>query len=140
MKRETGTGLGGGRDWRAMLAACPVRNAAATVRENGENGVTVVVKTRKPNYIIPPISWLVPYHTEREISLDAIGSRIWRWCDGQRTVEDVIDLFQDSYAVSFHEARAAVVDYLRRLIQRGVLAVMLSEDGSGKGSPPAKMD
>lgn len=90
--------------------------------------MTVVVKTRKPNYIIPPISWFVPYRPEREITLDAIGSRLWRWCDGQRTVEDVIDLFKDAYDLSFHEARAAVVDYLRQLIQRGILAVMMAPD------------
>lgn len=128
MKRAESTGLGGGGDWRAMLAAHPVRNTAAAVREKGENTVTVVVKTRKPNYIIPPISWFVPYRPEREITLDAIGSRLWRWCDGQRTVEDVIDLFKDAYDLSFHEARAAVVDYLRQLIQRGILAVMMAPD------------
>ena len=127
MKRGESAGLGSG-DWRAMLAAYPVRNVAVEVREKSENTVTVVVKTQKPNYMMPPISWFVPYNPEREIDLDAMGTRLWRWCDGQRTVEEVIDLFKDTYDLSFHEARAAVVDYLRKLIQRGILAVMMAPE------------
>ncbi len=111
-----------------MLKARPVRNAAATTTENGENQLSVVVKTQKPGYMFPPISWFVPYNPQREVILDGVGKQLWLWCDGQRNVEEIIDLFKDRYQLSFHEAKTGVTDYFKKLVQRGVLAVSMDKD------------
>lgn len=110
-----------------MLSAKPVRNAAAATKETDENHLTVVVKTIKPGYMFPPISWFVPYNPQREVILDAVGTQLWRWCDGQHNVEEIIDLFKDKYQLSFHEAKTGVTEYFKRLVQRGVLAVVMDK-------------
>jgi len=116
------------QNWRSMLKARPVRNTAATTRENDDNQLCVVVKTQKPRYMFPPISWFVPYNPQREVILDSVGKQLWLWCDGQRDVEEIIDLFKDKYQLSFHEAKTGVTDYFKKLVQRGVLAVVMDKD------------
>ena len=114
--------------WRNMLEAVPVRNSAARVVDEGEHSVAVYVRTRRPRYMVPPISWIVPVRKERRVSLDGVGARIWRLCDGHKTVEDVIDAFARNYDLTFHESRVAVTGYMKMLIQRGVLAVVVGEE------------
>lgn len=114
--------------WVQMLRATPIRNTAARVVENRDNSITVYVKQRRPSYMVPPLSWIVPFNPERQARLDAIGTRIWRWCDGSVCVEGVVDRFKDLYGLSFHEARAAVTGYIKMLIKRGVLAIAMQEE------------
>lgn len=110
-----------------MLAARPCRNTAAKVLLEQGKLVTVVVKNKRPRYHRPPISWFVPYRPEKQIELDEVGSHVWRWCDGQNSVEQVIDLFKDEYGLSFHEAKAAVINFLQNLIKRGILAIAIEQ-------------
>ena len=113
--------------WRSMLAARPVQNQAARIERHDRDRVTVYVKRKRPGYLVPPISWIMTVRPERRVTLDALGTRIWTWCDGNRTVEDVVDLFAATYNVTFHEARVAVTGYLRSLLQRGVVAIVMQE-------------
>ena len=113
--------------WAQMLRATPLRNTAARAVENQDKCITVYVKQQRPGFMKPPLSWIVPFSPERRVKLDAIGTRIWRWCDGTLTVEGVVDRFKDHYRLSFHEARAAVTGYLKLLIRRGVLAIAMQE-------------
>ncbi len=114
--------------WRSMLAARPVKNAAACVADTSGEAVTIQIKREKPWYMVPPISWIVPMCSERELVLDRMGARIWRLCDGERTIEDVVDVFAERHALTFHEARAAVTGYVKGLIQRGAMAIVVRED------------
>ena len=114
-------------DWGAMLVAKPIRNTAARVVEIGSGCVTVYVRRRRPGWLVPPVSWVVPYSQERTITLDTLGTQIWRFCDGTLTVEDIVDRFRDANALTFHESRAAVTGYLERLIKRGVLAIAMQD-------------
>ena len=114
--------------WKQMLTARAVHNAAARVVDEDGCDVAVYVKSVRPWYVFPPISWIVPHRAERASVLDRIGSQVWRWCDGERTVEDIIDAFADEYALTFHEARVAVTGYIKSLVQRGVLAIVIPEE------------
>lgn len=114
-------------DWSAMLRARPLRNTAARAVENASTGATLYIKRRRPAWLVPPLAWIVPYSPERQVTLDALGQRLWQWCDGTPTVEELVDRFKDEYGLTFHEARAAVTGYLQRLIQRGVLAIMMQD-------------
>jgi len=117
--------------WQRMLSARPIHNAAARVAEEDDGAVAVYVKTVQPWYMIPPLSWIVPHRPERKMALDNLGSQVWRWCDGDRTVEGIIDAFAEKYALTFHEARVAVTGYVKSLVKRGVLAVAMSEKRAG---------
>jgi hypothetical protein len=113
--------------WRKMLDATPVRNAAAEVAQEGPDGLSITVKVKRPGYLVPPLSWVIHGKPTRTVKLDRLGAQVWNLCDGERTVEAVIDEFARLHRLSFHEARAAVTWYLRQLIQRGVLAIAVGD-------------
>jgi len=108
-----------------MLEARPVRNAAAdTVREpSGDLGIAV--KRKRPRWHVPPLSWVVSLKPTRTVRLDRVGSQVWGLCDGERTVEAIVDAFAAEHRLSFHEARVAVTGYLSQLVQRGALAISI---------------
>ena len=112
-------------DWRPMLRAKPVHNVAAEIRDRGDGIITVIVRNKKPAYQVPPISWFVPFNPKREFTLDPVGTQVWKWCDGENTVERIIELFMERYGLTFHEARTGVTDYLRTLMKRGVIAAIM---------------
>jgi len=109
--------------WGNMLRAKPRHNLAAKVGEQSSEGLTVWVKQQRPSFLVPPISWVVPFKEEKKVVFDQIGTQIWRQCDGRHTVEDIIDHFAQTYRLSFHEARVAVTQYLGSLVQRGTIAM-----------------
>ncbi len=111
--------------WRQMLEARPVRNSAAEVLREEADVISIEVKMKKPRPLFPPLSWFVRSRTTRTIRLDRLGSQVWELCDGERTVEDLVDEFARHHRLTFHEARASVTAYLRMLVQRGVLAMVM---------------
>lgn len=114
-------------DWLPTLRAIPRRNLAAQATTETGTGVCVRVSQRRPSFMKIPLSWFIPFKETRVHRLDELGGDVWRMCDGHRNVESVIDEFSARYSLSFHEARVAVTGYLRLLVQRGILAVELSQ-------------
>jgi len=111
-----------------MLLARPARNAAAQVEREASGEVALVVGRKLPRWHVPPLSWVVPMKPTRTLRLDPLGAQVWDMCDGERTVEAIVDAFAAEHGLSFHEARVAVTEYIGRLVRRGALAVALSED------------
>jgi len=113
-------------NWRTMLEAKLYQNLKASPKWNqNRTELTLTVAMKRPNYLIPPISWIVRPPKTKQIELDALGGQLWEWCDGQRTVEDVIELFAQKYNLTFHEGRVSVTSYLKELLKRGALAVAI---------------
>ena len=121
---------GGGRQ---MLNARPLRNRAAASDDHGPRGLTLRIPRKRPRWLLPPVAWIIVVRDHSRVTLDSLGAQVWTLCDGQRTVENVVDDFAAAHGLSFHEARVAVTQYLRLLIRRGVLAVELAERAEGPG-------
>ena len=111
--------------WRQMLEATPVRNSAAAVKRRGSDGLSVEVKTIKPGYYVPPISWIMRVPEKRVAHLDRLGAEIWNLCDGVRTVEQIVDQFADNHRLTFHEARVGASSYMKMLVRRGALVMAM---------------
>jgi len=116
--------------WRRMLEATPVVNEAAQVSPDGP-GLAVTVPLQAPPGRVKPLSWLLLARKERTVRLDALGKQVWDFCDGHRTVEAIVDAFADRHHLTFHESRVSVTEYLKRLVQRGALAVALVDRPDG---------
>jgi hypothetical protein len=119
-----------GSPWGSMMKAFPRWNAAAAVTESAQGTVIVKVKCRRPEFMKPPLSWIVPFKQEKSTELDRLGTEIWRMCDGSHRVDAIVDAFAASHRLTFHEARVAVSGHLKSLIQRGVLAIELPENSA----------
>ena len=109
-----------------MFKSVPHRNAAMRVEIREDGTALVSVPIRRPRYMIPPLSWLLPFSGKRRIELDTLGASVLDMCDGETTVEKMITRFAATHKLSFREAQAPVVQFLKMLTQRGVIAIVSS--------------
>ena len=111
-----------------MLQGRPVQNHAAKQEARVDGTLWLTVKKRKPRFLIPPLAWFIRPRLSKRYELDKLGVYVWKLCDGKRRVEDIIDSFAGEFGLSFHEARVAVTGYLKTLVQRGALVIMLNRE------------
>lgn len=109
-----------------MFKSVPHRNAAMRVEIREDGTALVSVPIRRPRYMIPPLSWLLPFSGKRRLELDTLGASVLDMCDGETTVEKMITRFAATHKLSFREAQAPVVQFLKMLTQRGVIAIVSS--------------
>lgn len=109
--------------WRPMLAARPQPNLAVDIVEESATRVRVAIRLKMPKWLLPPLSLIIKPRRRRIIELDPVGVEVWRACDGQHTVEDIVQAFAEHHELTFHEARVAVTNFLYSLIQRGLIAI-----------------
>lgn len=109
--------------WRELLAVKPVRNAAAAREDQGPENLRLTVKRQRPALLVPPISWIIRPSPQKSHVLDRLGREVWEMCDGDRTVENIIDQFCGQHRLTFHEGRVAVTAYLKSLLERGLVAM-----------------
>lgn len=114
-----------GIGWKHTLDVIPVKNAAAKVNSWGKDGILVEVQLKTPRFLIPPFSWLIKLRKSRQFVLSGIGKHIWDLCNGRDRLETIIDFFAQRYQLSFHEARIAVIGYLRDLVLRGIIILVV---------------
>ncbi|HMO49931.1 MAG TPA: PqqD family protein [Kiritimatiellia bacterium] len=109
-----------------MLASTLYRNLKVQAEWNDKRTQMILkVPTKRPSYLVPPISWVVKPPTHRSLYLDRIGADLWEWCDGRTTVEQVVEKFAAKHNLTFHESRVSATTYLKELVKRGALAVAI---------------
>jgi hypothetical protein len=107
-----------------FLRAVPYRNEAVDLVHQGGGDVVASVPIPKPRFLVPPLSWLLPFSRVRRVRLEPVGAAVLNLCDGRRTVEAVIESFAAGQRLSFREAQLPVTEFLRQLAQRGLVAIV----------------
>jgi hypothetical protein len=110
-----------------FLAAVPQKNSAIKVEPAGD-GLLVSVPIPRPRWLVPPISWILPFSDHRRVELDGPGKTVLELCDGQRTVEEVVESFAQRHKLSFRESQLAVTKFFRELVQRGIMVIVGNEE------------
>ena len=124
-------GLGDGN--AHVLDAIPVVNTAVRV-ELQENGALLWVPLRPRWWMGPPLSWVLPFRREKGIALDGLGRQVLESCDGQSTVERIVEGFAQRHHLRFHEARQSVLMFLKMLLERKIVALVVEPSTNAKGS------
>ncbi len=106
-----------------FLTAVPYQNTAVKTEPRGE-GVLVSVPVRRPGWLIPPISWVLPWSRQRRVELDAPGTEVLQLVDGRRSVEEIVESFAKNHKLTFRESQVAVTQFMRNLVQRGIVVVV----------------
>jgi hypothetical protein len=115
-----------------FLRAVPHVNQAMEMQRRSNGSTLVSIPMSRPKYLVPPLSWILPFSPYRRVDLEPVGSGVLRMCDGRRTVEAIIEEFAVGHKLSFREAQLAVTQFLRQLMQRG-LVVIVGQDQDGDG-------
>lgn len=108
-----------------LLAAIPVANEAVRL-EDHDSELIIYLPIRQTWWMRPPFSWVLPYRKERAIALDRLGREVYRAVDGQRSVEQIVEAFAETHRLRFHEARLAVMQFLRSLADRNIVALAVT--------------
>lgn len=117
-----------------VLTAVPFPNEAMNLHRRDNGTALASVPLRRPRWLVPPLSWVVPFSSHRRIELDAVGLSVLDLCDGQRDIERIIEKFAADNKLSFREAQLSVTKFLQQLTQRGVVAVVgLDNQDDGQG-------
>ncbi|WP_136809695.1 PqqD family protein [Desulfosediminicola flagellatus] len=62
-----------------------------------------------------------PKRMTRKLQLDSLGSRVWTYIDGKRTVSAIISEFALETTITRQEAEQSVTTFLRELGKRGLI-------------------
>ncbi len=109
-------------DRRQSLEAVPVLNRDVETQPQDDD--TMVLRVT----FTPQSGWLDrfrPRVESRRYELDAFGAFVLRQIDGQRTVIEIVNRFEQAFGMSRRESELGVVAFIKMLIKRGLLAVGL---------------
>jgi len=118
------------------LDAVVVRNRAVQARENEGGGITLIVPFRASALVRRLSGYLgAADRGERKIELDEVGSFVWRMCDGQSRVREMIARLAEKYKLNRKEAEVSLTTFLRTLAARRLVVIAVLK---GKKSPREK--
>ena len=95
-----------------MLASRPTRNDSLRWEEN-DNGEVQVFIERQETWKVRLLSKVFYIPKERKITLDEVGTEVWRMCNGRNSVGDMIELLSDKYQLNRKEAEVSLLQYLK---------------------------
>ncbi|MCK4601358.1 MAG: hypothetical protein KAU28_02760, partial [Phycisphaerae bacterium] len=80
-----------------FLPAVPHTNQAMELTRKRDGGVVASVPVRRPKYLVPPLSWILPFSSRRRVELDSLGASVLDMCDGGRNIESIIEQFASNH-------------------------------------------
>jgi len=120
--------MNGRLEFEAQLHSVPVRNEKLDVRpaESDPNALIVEVELvyRGLFGLLRP---LVGARRRKRYELAGLSRELFESLDGKRTVEDLIETLRIQDLLTFLEARALVMHYLKDLMQRGLIVLAAEE-------------
>lgn len=111
------------------LAIKPIHNPNLEWRYNEEDH-TVASLTRRAGWRGRLVSFFLmgPVPEERPVILDEVGTFVWKMCDGQHTVGEIVDALCEKYNLTRREVEISLNEYLRMLAKRGMIVVAVPKD------------
>ncbi|MCE5216967.1 PqqD family protein [bacterium] len=109
------------------MAARPVRNPGLEWSLNEDDEAVVTIPRRKDTQG-RFLAWMFFIPEARPLSLDAVGTFVWEHCDGEKSVSDLIDLMAKEYNVARKEVEVSLIEYLKRLGQRGMVGFLVPRE------------
>ena len=104
-----------------VLSSRPVRNENLTTEELYDGGLQIITK-RRERWWVKLLGVVIPIPTERRLEVDVVGRQVWDMCDGEHTLKDMIETFQDEHKLTRTEAEWSLRNYLKDLGKRGLVA------------------
>lgn len=109
------------------MNAVPIRNPLLQWRRD-EDDCIIVAMERREDWVGQAMEWLFMVPPKRKVELDDVGSTVWEACDGENTVNDIVEIVADEYKLSRREVEMSLTKYLRTLGQRKMVGFMIDEE------------
>ena len=95
--------------------------------EETEDGGLRIVAQRREAWWIRLLGAILPIPKERRIELDAVGKQVWEMCDGEHTLRDMTEVFQERHKLTRMEAEWSLRNYLKDLGKRNLVGFVVEK-------------
>ncbi len=109
-------------DRRESLAGVPVLHENVTLVEEQNQNITIKLRSARGTSLFDRLR---PAGMVKSYELDQFGTFVVRQIDQRRTVMDIIKAFERKFKLSHREAELGVVAFLKMLMKRKVLSVVI---------------
>lgn len=109
-----------------QLSSVPVKNHRMEELERDDGCVILRLQLAYPRWMLP-LKALLNLHDAKRVRLDRVGTGVLDRIDGHKTFEQLIDEFAADHALTFFEARALLMQYLRTLMGKGIVVIALPD-------------
>lgn len=109
-----------------VLGSRPVRNENLSVEETEGGGLRIAAR-RREDWWIRLLNVVLPIPRERRIELDVVGRQVWELCDGEHTLRDMIEVFQERHKLTRMEAEWSLRNYLKDLGKRHLVGFVVEK-------------
>ena len=113
------------------MQAVPVLNQLITVEYDADDNAVLNVPRKRTTMVkwMAKLFRLPPY---KQIELDELGTYTIELCDGEHTVEDIVEAFAERFDLNQREAEVSMLSYLQTLAKRGIIAFAVPEEEDGQ--------
>ena len=115
-------------DRKAAMTLRPGRNSALTF-DKSESGEVIlyVPQNEKVNPITKVVARWMRVPKERKVELDEVGGFVWELCDGNNTVDFIVQKTSRQYKMNRREAEVSVTMFLQMLHERNFIGFYKKE-------------
>ena len=115
-------------DFETQLHTIPVRNEKLQITVSDRNPEVLVVEVElRYRGLMAGLASFVKARNRKRYELVGLSREFFEALDGKITVEDLIDQLCASDKLTFFESRALVTQYLKDLMQRGLVVIVPSD-------------
>lgn len=108
-----------------VLNAKVVVNTAVRTEEKGKE--LIIVISRKKTFLVNLLSFVLVVPKEKKVVLDELGVEVYRDCQQNLPVSEIVANFKKRHNVSEDYSRQSVMIYLRTLAQRSIIGFLIKE-------------
>ena len=108
------------------MACRPVQHQSVVVEslENGDLLLTYPVTVRPwLDRLLRRLGRGAQPPLRRKVQLDALGTQVWGWINGERSVDEIVRAFAETHQLPHREAELSVTAFLRMLGKRGLIGM-----------------
>lgn len=105
-----------------QLASVPVRNPKVTSMPADDGDALILEVELHYGRAARWLGWFLPVRRSRRFRLDGLGRSVYEMIDDRKAFEQLIDEFAGEHLLTFFEARALLMEYMRLLARRGLIA------------------
>ena len=110
------------------LGARALRSGAVRVVRNADGVATLYVPFRASPLVERLCRWFKVPPSDAKFELDEVGTFVWDLCDGALPIREMVERVAARYKLSRKEAEASLTIFLRNLVRRGLIAIVVLKD------------
>ncbi len=106
-------------DRQTALILRPARHSSVTwEKQAGGEIILTIPQNDEINFVTRTLAKWLKVPTERKVELDEVGGFVWELCDGNHTVESIVQKTAREYKMNRREAEVSVTMFMQMLQER----------------------